>query len=179
MKIEKHGLYYGADRYRAFSSIFIGPGYFPFFRSYQFDFSGDAVFTVEHLRTILPNFLLSGFVQPCTFKLAQSIVGDALRLSVDYQGVLSRATDDLVVKARTFLFFDNVPLEFTYDKTQYCFVYNPGAKDYFLDTIHWSFCLVLVYQQRGILLCGKVWRDSEACIPENEDEANWRKIYRV
>ncbi len=178
MNIENCESFLNVDNYRAFSKMLAGPGYYPFIRSYEFDFSGEQIFTKEQLLEIIPSRPLTGTMQACSFSVIQKKITDALQWDSNYLGVLSRIENQELIKARTLLFFDGIPLDFVYEKVQKCFIYEPGIEDYFADTTLWSFCFVLLSSDnKGLLFYGKTWSSGAACKPETDDEARWRKNY--
>ena len=179
MNIVKSSLYFDEENYWAFSKMLTGPNYFPFIQSYEFTFSGEHVVSVETLQTIIPSRPLTGFMRKCSFADIQESVSNAMQWNVNPQGIISKISDVELIKARTFLFFDAIPLNFVYDKADYCFIYQSGSNDFFTHTTLWSFCFVLLSGDQGLAFYGKTWASAADCKPETDDEALWRKNYRM
>lgn len=170
MKIEAHGLYVSQNRLGSFARMFGGPGFFPFVKANKFIFSGTPDFSLEHLTMILPEKKFTGTVTESSFEEIQKIVDYNFSWQIDAHGVLSQTTNQALIKARTFIFFDVIQTEFLDNTITHYYLYHPKVDDYFADSTLWSFCFILLTDSYGIVFYGKSWPSPTACKPDSLDE---------
>ena len=175
MIIENYNYYVGQSRFRYFSKMLGGTDYFPFIRAYGFTYSQEPTIAIEHLRKILSDKKLSGFIKACSLVEIKQVINNAASWNITPQGVFSKTNNKELIEARTFIFLDTIEAEFFYDKIEYYFIYQPAPDDYFADTILWSFCFIVLSKEKGIIFCGKTWSNAIDCKPETDEEAFWRK----
>ena len=177
MILEKSTRYSCDQKFLGFSKMLGGPNYFPFIRSYAFNYSQDTHCTIAMLQQLLPHAQpLDGTLTSGSVEELEQITLPFFAWEVDIHGTITQGNDPEFTMARNLMFWDIVRQAIAFPPVR-CFIHTPAPKTYFTDTTIWSFCFVILSADYGIVLTGKTWIDKTSCLAEDKSEEDARKNF--
>ncbi len=170
---------YPISRFWGYSKIIGTPntGYFPFIRSRIFKNNPTISYNMKTIQQLLPHAAsVEGTLKECSLEDLKVIMYEILSWQILINNNIIKTTNEELINARTFMFWDIVESELSLPFEQ-CFIHTPAPGSYFADTTLWSFCFIILNANNGIIVNSKTWTDKSLCSPVSEREEDWRKNF--